>query len=73
MKLFKLVNFTNINPQYQPKLMFVSAACEREARETATDYDKQSYHAVDHTIWLDPECVLCEEIKLDESEVICAI
>jgi len=78
MKLFKLVSTTRgssgRSSPYQPKIMFVLADNEQEAREQAVDYDKQSSRPTFKSqIWLDSKIVLCQEIDLNEKEVIYAI
>lgn len=77
MKLFKLVSTTGgssgRSSPYQPKIMFVLANDEQQAREQAADYDKRSDRPTKWQIWLDDKIVLCREIDLNESEVIYAI
>lgn len=77
MKLFKLVSTTGgssgRSSPYQPKIMFILANNEQEAREQAVDYDKQSPRPTKFAIWLDNKIVLCQEIDLNEKEVIYAI
>ena len=77
MKLFKLVSTirgsSGRSSPYQPKIMFVLANDEQQAREQAVDYDKRSDRPTKWQIWLDDKIVLCVEIDLNESEVIYAI